>query len=168
MSKCVLILIIASSAIYPQWFAQNPGSFTTLKSVYFVNENTGFIAGYDNVLKTTNSGEVWNSNVLQGIHNSLIFVNSTTGFICSDNGKIFKTTDAGISWNELTSGTTNNLMRVTFLNENTGMAVGFKRTILKTTNSGLSWTSIISNLDTINFLGCRFISENKYIVTEIG
>jgi photosystem II stability/assembly factor-like uncharacterized protein len=136
--------------------------------VYFTNENTGYICGYNTVLKTTNSGTNWVNSFLQGGHKDIKFVNENTGFICSDSGKIFKTTNAGVSWNSMNSGTVNHLMRMDFFDENTIVIAGYKRTIIKTTNSGMNWVSLIPNHDTLDFYGCKIISENNYIVTGTG
>lgn len=161
----LLGLLLVSYNINSQWFTQASGITNTLKSVYFLNENTGFIIGENLVLNTSNAGVNWNLNSLQGRNNDILFVNSTIGFICSDSGKIHKTTNAGTTWNVINTGTFNNLMRISFLNENTGIATGFNRTILKTTNSGINWVNTITNIDTLNFLGCKVINENNYIVS---
>jgi len=164
----IYILLIFATGINAQWFSQNAGTNYELRSVYFTNENTGYICGYNTVLKTTNSGTDWVNSFLQGGHKDIKFVNENTGFICSDSGKIFKSTNAGVSWNSMNSGTVNHLMRMDFFDENTMMIAGFKRTIIKTTNSGMNWESLIPNHDTLDFYGCKIVSENNYIVMGTG
>ncbi len=149
---------------HAQWTPQVSGTNYALKSVYFVNENTGFACGFYQVLKTTNGGANWQISQVPGRHNSLYFVDANTGFLCSDSGKIYKTINSGAVWNAVNSGIQNNLMRIEFLNSGTGLIVGSKRTILKTTDSGESWFSVIANLDTLDFYGCTFINENNYMV----
>lgn len=162
--KISVLLLTVSFSLSSQWFTQTSGVNNTFKSVYFINENTGFVIGENLILNTTNAGATWNNNTLQGRNNDILFVNNI-GFICSDSGKIHKTTNSGATWSVISTGTFYNLMRISFLNVNTGLAVGFNRTILKTTNSGVTWVNSITNLDTLNFLGCKIINENNYIVT---
>lgn len=81
----------------------------------------------------------------------MFFVNSNTGFIVSYWGKIYKTTNAGISWEQKNSGTTLNLSDVYFLDEQIGFASGPTMNcldddcdngsiFLKTQDGGETWT----------------------------
>ena len=163
-SKVILLSGVLCSLAYAQWTPQVSGTNYALKSVYFVDENTGFACGFYQVLKTTNGGANWQISQVPGRHNSLYFVDENTGFLSSDSGKIYKTINSGVIWTPVNSGTPNNLMRIEFINGNTGLVVGYKRTVLKTTDSGESWFSVIANLDTLDFYGCTFINENNYMV----
>ena len=58
------------------------------------------------------------------------FVDSNTGYVVGD-GKIIKTTDGGVNWLPLTSGSSSDLHSVDFINSNIGWAVGNSGTILK-------------------------------------
>jgi len=77
--------------------------------------------------------------------NNVKFVNSSTGTIVGQSGKILKTTNSGTNWVSQTSGTTNHLFGVYFVNIHTGWAIGDIGTILKTTNGGTSWVTQTSN-----------------------
>lgn len=80
----------------------NTGSTTILRSVFFTNENTGYIAGtYGKILKTVNGGETWtaqNSGTTEELK-KIFFVDSLTGFAIGLN-TILKTTNGGIVWVE--------------------------------------------------------------------
>ena len=82
---------------------------------------------------------------IRGIH----FVNAETGFIVGYNGEIYKTNNAGKTWQKQNSGTKSHLQSVFFLDENIGFAssgwgcfdVGCNGCVfLKTTNGGEKWT----------------------------
>lgn len=164
--KIFLLLIFSCVNIFSQWYPQTSNTIYPLKSVYFIDANTGLICGWGLVLKTTDSGSNWNSTSLYSRqYNSIIFTDNNTGWLSGDSGAVYKTTNAGTNWNPINSGTYKNLMNITFLNQSTGLIAGFSRTILKTTNAGLNWLSMISNIDTLDFLGCEFINENNYVVT---
>jgi len=69
--------------------------------------------------------------------------------VVGDSGRILKTTDGGIAWNSLASGTTRKIAAVHFpQNALTGYVVGDGGTVLKTTDGGGNW--IRQNPDTIS------------------
>jgi photosystem II stability/assembly factor-like uncharacterized protein len=136
-----------------------------LNSVWFTDENNGYIAGgsigssssYDGlILKTTNGGNTWNTMVsgiisLWGIY----FFDVNTGFVSGGNGNVLKTTNAGQNWISCNTNTTISLWSITFINTSTGFVVGgtFNPNmkdnpgdglILKTTNGGANWNSVLS------------------------
>lgn len=62
------------------------------------------------------------------------------GWAVGLNGTILKTTNSGVQWNEMSSGTTNLLCDVYFHNEYEGVSVGDNGTIIITSNGGTSLT----------------------------
>ncbi len=161
----IIFILILSRVTLSQWFPQASGTNYALKSVSFTDPNTGYICGYNLVLKTTNGGLNWNSSFLQGNHNSIIFSNSSTGYISSDSGKIFKTTNAGLNWNTQASNTIKNLTSINFLNSETGIVTGMGKTLLKTTNGGNDWFSISNIIWEVDFLSSKILSADIYFVT---
>lgn len=125
------------------WVVQLDSPFT-VNSIYFIDEFTGWAAGYDYgpdlgiICKTTDGGENWISQLVGGnnILNDIFFVDENTGWAVGSEGIILNTTDGGINWINQPSGTTNELYSVNFANESAGWAVGENGTILKTTNGG--------------------------------
>jgi photosystem II stability/assembly factor-like uncharacterized protein len=87
--------------------------------------------------------------------NSVCFTDSNTGFAVGELGTLLKTTDGGISWTILPSGTESHLNSVYFVDASTGFAVGGSESdrendarngiILKTTNGGTTWTTLWSH-----------------------
>ncbi len=70
-------------------------------------------------------------------------LNSQTGFIMGDNGTLFRTSDGGLNWAVIQSGTTKTLWNSFFINQQMGWIAGGSYTgtsiIIKTTDGGLSW-----------------------------
>ncbi|MFA5011891.1 MAG: YCF48-related protein [Ignavibacteria bacterium] len=73
-------------------------------SVYFTDANTGYISMIrisdyaGRIYKTTNTGGNWNLQTnLNGYANTIKFINSNTGFACGGGDKIWKTTNGGVS-----------------------------------------------------------------------
>jgi photosystem II stability/assembly factor-like uncharacterized protein len=98
----------------------------------------------------------------------MFFLNKDTGFVCGVAGKMFKTTNGGVSWNALTSGAVVDLYDIEFVSPTTGFAVGLNGTIRKTTNGGLSWTSVSSGTST-NLLAIDMVTASQgFIVGSNG
>jgi photosystem II stability/assembly factor-like uncharacterized protein len=79
-------------------------------------------------------------------YNELHFINGlATGYAAADYGILRKTTDGGLNWTNLRSGTTANLRTVSFESfsdeYNKGYAAGDNGILLKTTNGGTNWTA---------------------------
>jgi photosystem II stability/assembly factor-like uncharacterized protein len=58
------------------------------------------------------------------------------------------------SWTPLTTGTTSNLLSVSFANDNTGWSVGMGGKIIKTINGGSSWTTQTSGISSDLYSVC--------------
>jgi len=88
--------------------------------------------------------------------------------VLSSTGTIFKTTDAGLSWFTVPSGTTEALKSIHFADQNTGYVVGSSGTILKTTNAGASWVHLTTPTPGF-FLGVYSTDVNtEYIIGGDG
>jgi photosystem II stability/assembly factor-like uncharacterized protein len=140
------------------WNPLTIGSLGTLEGVYFLTSEIGFIYGQDNgnydalIRRTTDGGITWADCYhpsTWGFIHSIDFISSTTGFAVGQAGTILKTTDAGATWNPLSSGATNDLYSISFPDENNGYATGVNGTVLKTINGGVAWTkmTIDPNMD---------------------
>ena len=120
----------------------------TLVTMNFPNSETGYLAGTSCCIwKTTNAGENWSYiSFIQNFNvNKIYFVNELTGYILGDiqtEGRIYKTTNSGISW--LLQLSTSAMNDIVFVNENEGIAVGMK-VIHKTTNGGINWIPVNLN-----------------------
>jgi len=141
------------------WYPLQSGTENLLKSVYFTDVNTGYMAGNGIVLKTLNGGRNWLviSTLYSG--NSIDFINQYTGYICE--GSIIKTTNGGVSFTNLGESS---LISVSFPDANTGYGVGYNSKIVKTTNGGQSF-----DLQFINMYGNKlntvyFINPNTGFV----
>lgn len=108
--------------------------------------------------------EVIQTAVLKGIW----FTDVNTGYAVGYNGTILKTTDAGLSWQPLSSGVNTSLFSVSFSNATTGIVCGANGVILKTSNAGLTWqpraSGTLVTLHEVFFLD----SVNAYISGQFG
>lgn len=130
-------------------------SSTELNGQYWLNNETGWIAGYNILLKTTDGGVSfanYYSHIppTQNEYNlllSIFFTNSETGWIGGgnvDHKNIYKTTNAGSNWffqdNPVAQYFSSASSHVIFLTPYTGWAaVYYLGVILATTNGGTNW-----------------------------
>jgi len=157
----LLLLLIIPNLIYSQtgWFSLPVNASSWVISVKFLNQNTGYCAGWNGVIKkSTDGGSSWFS-IAPGYstsYQSLFFVNENTGWVVGNSGIVLKTTNGGTVWQIQNSTINTYLQELKFLNENTGWAVGYNGTIIKTSNGGDNWiqqyTGTNNNLTSIFFL----------------
>ena len=124
-----------------QWSV--PG--TPLNSVFFTDINNGYVSGREVILKTTNGGVSWVTEVntvLDDFYSKIIFTDANTGWvfggtISTDNSIILNTTDAGVTWNDHPTYVTDRLTNGAFPSPHIGYSCGLNGTILKYTLIGV-------------------------------
>ncbi|MCD4698151.1 MAG: T9SS type A sorting domain-containing protein, partial [Bacteroidales bacterium] len=117
------------------------------KCIYFLNQNTGFIAGLgQTILITTNGGYDWEMVYTSGVYNwvsyeSICFIDENKGFAVGVNSTILKTNDGGNSWYEVETGFEFSFNSIAFCDQLNGFIVGSSgEYILKTNDGGITWT----------------------------
>lgn len=102
-------------------------------------------------------------------YNDAVFVNSTTGYAVSDNGRIVKTTDGGYHWTTLSSGVNFLLKKIRFVNSQAGFVIGGDSTggyLLKTSDAGLNWQKINLHLPEPGWpTGLFFLDPDRGFIT---
>jgi hypothetical protein len=100
--------------------------------------------------KTTNGGESWvNAATVPGgatpeggWNNSMMWLNSTTGWFGTNSSKIYKTVDGGATWTSAATNLTNaNSFAVQFNALTNGLAASQTGTMNKSTDGGASWVT---------------------------
>lgn len=151
-----------------------------LRSIYMINENSGWITGNDGViLRTTNGGINWNTVSIQNAAGSITkveFVNSGTGWIFGygylPQGSIWKTTDGGATWIEQIHGSnTEGVKWASAVDPNTCYYITGTITntaIFKTTNGGSNWNQL-SYPSPGNLWWIKMVSANTgYVCGDAG
>ncbi|MBM4159221.1 MAG: T9SS type A sorting domain-containing protein [Ignavibacteria bacterium] len=118
-------------------------------SIRFISESTGYVVGYnafDNsrIFRTTNNGQNW-ENILEYNEElyDVFFTNAYIGYTSGWNS-ILKTTNSGISWNEINKPENNGFLSIHFLNPYDGFITGGGGRIYRTTSGGV-WINQISS-----------------------
>jgi len=110
----------------------------SFESVFFLDDNTGWIAGSD-VLKTNDGGETWTciSYNLNGGLIQIQFINDTIGFVCSAY-EAYCSQDGGKTWSSIFKSDEQYIRDFVFLDDQTGWLIT-NRNIYKTTAGGTIW-----------------------------
>jgi photosystem II stability/assembly factor-like uncharacterized protein len=161
------------------WATQQPTTYSNplrvgnsrLNDIYFINQNTGWTIGNDNLIATTDGGQNWESRAsfdeFENDFSSLIFVDTNTGWVVNlgiDVG-IYKTTDGGYTWNLKYN---QSVSSVHFVDANNGWAVGPNGIILKSTDGGETWNPKVSGT-TVNLNKVKFFNSNVGVcVGDLG
>jgi len=74
-----------------------------------------------------------------GTADGVTFPTSAAGWVVTQSGTIYHSTDGGETWAQQTSGTTQALYSTKFTDVNNGWAVGAAGTLLHTSNGGTTW-----------------------------
>lgn len=150
MKKAIIFLwicftVVSISKAQGGWVAMQQLTGYDLKSVYFVNEQIGYVISNANLFKTTDGGNTWNQPCagFTYIINKVYFIDENIGIIVGHEGKIYRTTDGGGTWSNAITGTNSyNFYDVDFSNSTTGYAVGTEGSIFLTTDGGQNWNII--------------------------
>ena len=149
------------------WTSISNPSTSSLYAVYFSDYNHGVAMGYKSTLLYTNdAGATWQHSYSFSstiYYRDVQFTNALTGYFCTSNGFVHKTTDGGINWTAQTTGGTGHLTNLHFVNDTVGWAVGGNGRIIKTTDGGVNWTT--QNSGVTQWLnGVHFISSDTGFV----
>jgi photosystem II stability/assembly factor-like uncharacterized protein len=157
---CCAALLLVPGILIGGWEPLNSGTTEDLSGAWFMPDGqTGYVVGQGRVQKTTDGGATWDSLTLQGgVHSVTFPVNAETGFATSSGGRVYRTINAGASWQLETTGVRIDLRGLCFPHNNlTGYVVGGETSglILKTTDAGRHWVSQTVN-DTAPLEGVSF------------
>lgn len=116
-----------------------PAGYTP-SSITFTRSSVGYISGGNSVLKTTDEGRNWDIiySYPGGSLNTASFIkNSPSGIVVGQNGVIFKTVDAGVSWSQISNPTNSLMTSVLFVNHDLAYFTAFDP--VTKTGSILKW-----------------------------
>ncbi|MFM7218432.1 MAG: YCF48-related protein [Bacteroidota bacterium] len=88
---------------------------------------------------------------------ALAVVNDSIVFAAGNDGKVWKSTDNGVTWTISYTDTTKSILGMYFLNADTGFVCGVAGKMFKTTNGGQSWTSVTSG-SVVDLYDVEFVS----------
>jgi photosystem II stability/assembly factor-like uncharacterized protein len=159
----ILLTLLIHPNLKTQWFPVNSaGTNYNLRSIQFINDNTGYATGYyvwgnfpNDVIKTTNGGDDWNViySESMALFNQIFFANEYTGYLvgglyASEHYKLRKTTNSGINWFSIDPiNIYGGLSSCSFTDVNTGYAT-ISGAVIKTINGGYNWQLLYNDTST--------------------
>jgi len=147
----LLVCVTIAGTLFAQshWYRQTSNTLRTLRSVFFLDANTGYACGDSCiVLSTFNGGSSWSKQGVPGygVNYAITFADHDTGYVGGNDedglGTIYKTTNSGSSWQQQNPNTYNPIYGMFILpgtGGNTVYAVGANGLMTRTTNGGANW-----------------------------
>ena len=150
-SLIFLFIVNVNAQENGQWEILNEGIL--YRSIDFINDQLGWIAGEGTLLKTEDGGETWNFVTMDSTWNfgKIDFVNETIGWAKTNSYQIIKTMDGGHTWfiqKELNINNEDDMEMVLHaVNETTVYASVWDNgsdlfRIIKTVDGGTTWKDI--------------------------
>lgn len=177
----VLFFLVLQNDIYSQnYWIRNPSPTNIILSeVYFLNNNTGWIAGDSGtVFRTTNQGLNWTrqSTYVDNYIVSIFFIDANSGWALSwdvypDSGSylgtiMLRTTNGGDNWNRSMFPDSNRFLKsIYFLDQLTGFTGGTPGGVFKSVNGGVNW--VLTDIDTASTFILP-IENFKFFDTQTG
>lgn len=160
MKKTIILLALFLNAILlnAQWTNINSSTTKNLNSIYFINQNKGFIVGDSGiVLKTENGGTDWQvvpSDTINHLY-KVYFINENKGFVLGSKGLLMITENGGTTWTSKNVGNEYTYFcSINFVNDSIGYMGGccilngwYRSAFLRTTDGGNNWTKIYSGAE---------------------
>jgi photosystem II stability/assembly factor-like uncharacterized protein len=105
------------------WDSISTGEPGVGRAIWFLNEDTGFVAGSNKIASTYDGGNTWNihTSLIASSIQDIVFTNASLGYCAGTFGKILYTTDAGLNWSQ-TNNNNNNaaIEEMWFANDSVG------------------------------------------------
>jgi photosystem II stability/assembly factor-like uncharacterized protein len=140
------------------WEIKKNDFSSVLINSFITDSFTGWMAGLDGLIKTTDHGETWSSYLSGFGLLDIFFLNDTVGWTVGLSGVIFKTTNGGNDWVRQDSTIDSYLLRIFFADDTSGYMIGGNN-FLRTTDGGESW-DVQQPTDHI-LMTMFFINKNK-------
>jgi photosystem II stability/assembly factor-like uncharacterized protein len=150
MKKLILILFFLNFiSAYGQWIQVFPSPYTFV-DVDFFDENIGFLVSLEEVLKSCDGGNSWQTVIIPGsedyysdivVINKDIIWNASGGYLKSPgNGVLCKSEDGGNTWETKLADIALDFYDLYFFNENLGWLSTYSSYYYYTTDAGETWT----------------------------
>ncbi|MFI5406929.1 MAG: T9SS type A sorting domain-containing protein [Nitrososphaerales archaeon] len=152
------------------WEQINPPTTERLNTIGTITSDLYIAAGENGtIFKTNDGGQTWQDVGIPDpdadfnrLFLGVLVEEYGYGWIATDNGKIYMTTDYGYSWYPKESGTSENLYDVTFKNPLEGVVAGANGVVRYTSNAGTTWNedTYLSGLTTRDIISISGVDEN--------
>jgi photosystem II stability/assembly factor-like uncharacterized protein len=141
------------------------------KSVTSFNNDVWMSASNGKVYKTLKSNSPVNAIELglTSSLNAIAFTSETVGYVCGDDGVVYKTINGGTNWTSASTGipVSVDLTAISFLDDSKGIAAGKEGKVYTTVNGGAQWTAEATGA-TRNIKDVRYFADGMVVTGEYG
>jgi len=140
--------------------------------LFFLNNQTAFLACYNQIFKSTDGGSTWSPVVMNNANPinilSLSFPTPGVGYASGSGSyeNMLKTTDGGNTWNPLETNVSSALNNVYFFDNDNGVAFGNNGLMIRTTTGGVVSTEKHQSINTGNLLKVYPNPASSFIAIE--
>lgn len=126
-----------------QWLVQPSGTSSDFYAVAAIESTAYAVGNHGSIYRFENTNWVaLNSSTPSATFYGVSFLNPNFGYVVGSSGTICQTTNGGVSWTTLNSGTGVTLRGIVVADLSTAWAVGDNGVFLQTTDSGAHWSQI--------------------------
>lgn len=126
------------------WTSVNSGTTDSFWAFTATSASEGIASATGRLYRTTDAGASWAPIAGPSFSaRDLAFTDGQIGIAVGDAGMIYRTVDGGSHWSAVPSGTSDNLLAVTFANANVAIAAGANGALLRSSDRGASWQPAI-------------------------
>jgi photosystem II stability/assembly factor-like uncharacterized protein len=139
-------------------------AYAAVHDVFVLDDMHGWAVGDDgNIFRIVYGFDHWSYVTSLPVDLlSVFFINHDIGW-ASGWGKLYKSTNGGISWSEKQTGVNTRIWDVLFLNQNEGWATAYPNVLLHSTDGGETWISTTASIPFVDKI-C-FITDSLGFVT---
>lgn len=141
------------------WIRLTKGLENSIRDIWFINRNNGWILSLDGIFKTTDGGISWTQQTFDTSYfalKKLFMVDEQVGYAVGE--KIIKTTNGGIEWNTILEDG-NTYYTCFFLNSEKGVVAGQYGKIIMTSDGGINFSTISDSGGSL-LVSMFFVNEN--------
>lgn len=154
-----------------QWIQIRKGYSDYVYSMFFLNEQKGFIVGRYNYLSMTkDGGKTWTEPDMNDFQFSwftdIAFTDENHGYLLCEDGKVLETVDGGTSWKTGPQVSMDYGEKIVFTDLNTGYISGGWSwgNVYKTVDGGKTWNEILPTIGSPSGIGISKDGNTIYIV----
>jgi len=151
-----------------------PGKEQPVLSIYFETPQHGIAVGpYGWAIETRDAGKTWSDLRIQAGEDAdrhllhLFASGSGALFITGEGGAIFRSTDKGQSWQDVSTGKRGSLWYGAALSDGTLVVCGMRGHLYRSNDDGKTWQSVASNT-TQSLTGIAQLASGKVVVVGMG
>lgn len=142
----LFFFVFSFGSLQAQWIDVGGSNTDSKYSLWFNNQNNGWVSGQYIVMRTVNAGTDWAEHST-GIRSNwdIQFISDEIGFVAGADyavGKILKSTNGGVNWTVSKQIDGTQFYSIFFVNQEKGWAGASAGKIFYTINAGTDWTEV--------------------------